>query len=255
MSFEIPESTCELTALGTVRLLGMVRTLPRAPRLFHAASSEIFGQPVQSPPNEQTPMSPINPHGCAKAFAAQMVTLYRNTYGLFAGNGIMYNHESPRRGENFMTRKICRAAAAIKLGLGTELLLGDTAAQRDWGHSRDYVRSMWFTLQHATPDDYVFATGQLHSVQDVVEAAFAVVELDWKRHVKQGTRFPRPAEPLHRLFFWHESRMRMRFRHGALTCSRVQASPLHRPAAPGSKSDSPSILTRRGRLQGSHTDR
>jgi GDPmannose 4,6-dehydratase len=183
--------------MGTLRLLEMVRDLSRAPRVFHAASSEIFGRPVQSPQDEQTPVSPINPYGCAKAFATQMVTLYRKTYGLFACNGIMYNHESPRRGENFVTRKICRAAAAIKLGLETELLLGDTAAQRDWGHSRDYVRGMWLTLQHAMPDDYVFATGQLHSVQDVVEAAFAVVELDWRKHVKQDARFLRPAEPMH----------------------------------------------------------
>jgi len=197
LSFEIAESTCELTAMGTLRLLEMVRDLPRAPRLYHAASSEIFGQPLQSPKDEQTPMRPINPYGCAKAFATQMVTLYRNSYGLFACNGIMYNHESPRRGENFVTRKICRAAAAIKLGLETELLLGDTTAQRDWGHSRDYVRGMWLALQHATADDYVFATGQLHSVQDVVEAAFGVVGLDWRKHVKQDDRFLRPAEPLH----------------------------------------------------------
>jgi len=197
LSFEIAESTCELTAMGTLRLLEMVRDLPRPPRLFHAASSEIFGQPVQSPQDEETPMRPINPYGCAKAFATQMVALYRKTYGLHACNGIMYNHESPRRGENFVTRKICRAAAAIKLGHETELLLGDTTAQRDWGHSRDYVRAMWLTLQHATPDDYVFATGQLHSVQEVVEAAFAVVELDWRKHVKKDARFLRPAEPLH----------------------------------------------------------
>jgi len=197
LSFEIPESTCELTAMGTLRLLEMVRDLARPPRLYHAASSEIFGQPVQSPQDEETPMRPINPYGCAKAFATQMVTLYRKTYGLHACNGIMYNHESPRRGENFVTRKICRAAAAIKLGLETELLLGDTSEQRDWGHSRDYVRGMWLALQHATADDYVFATGQLHSVQDVVEAAFAVVELDWRKHVKQDARFLRPAEPLH----------------------------------------------------------
>lgn len=197
LSFEIPESTCELTAMGTLRLLEMVRDLPQPPRLYHAASSEIFGQPLQSPQDEQTPLRPINPYGCAKAFATQMVSVYRNTYGLFACNGIMYNHESPRRGENFVTRKICRAAAAIKLGLETELLLGDTTAQRDWGHSRDYVRGMWLALQHTTADDYVFATGELHSVQNVVEAAFAVVGLDWKKHVKQDPRFLRPAEPLH----------------------------------------------------------
>ncbi len=196
LSFEIPESTCELTALGTLRLLEMVRDLPKTPRLFHAASSEIFGKPVLAPQDEQTPMLPVNPYGCAKAFARQMVVIYRETHKLFACNGIMYNHESPRRGENFVTRKICRAAAAIKLGLQKDLLLGDTTSQRDWGHARDYVRGMWLTLQQATPEDFVFATGQLHTVQDVVETAFAVVQLNWRDHLKQDQRFMRPAEPL-----------------------------------------------------------
>jgi GDPmannose 4,6-dehydratase len=196
LSFEIPESTCELTAMGTLRLLEMARDLPKAPRIFHAASSEIFGRPEHSPQDEDTPMSPVNPYGCAKAFATQMVKIYRKTYSLFACNGIMYNHESPRRGENFVTRKICRAAAAIKLGHEKELLLGDTTSQRDWGHARDYVRGMWMTLQHETPEDFVFATGQMHSVQDVVETAFGVVGLDWKKYVKQDQRFMRPAEPL-----------------------------------------------------------
>ncbi len=196
LSFEIPESTCEMTAMGTLRLLEMVRDLPKSPRFFHAASSEIFGKPAQYPQDESTPMAPVNPYGCAKAFATQMVTIYRNTFGLFCCNGIMYNHESPRRGENFVTRKICRAAAAIKLGLEKELLLGDTSAQRDWGHARDYVRGMWLTLQHPTAEDFVFATGTLHTVQDVVETAFGVVGLDWQKHVRQDARFMRPAEPL-----------------------------------------------------------
>jgi GDPmannose 4,6-dehydratase len=197
LSFEIPESTCEMTAMGTLRLLEMIRDLPKKPRLFHAASSEIFGRPAKSPQDEQTPMAPVNPYGCAKAFAAQMVAIYRQTHNLFACNGIMYNHESPRRGENFVTRKICHAAAAIKLGLEKELMLGDTTALRDWGHARDYVRGMWLTLQHGTAEDFVFATSKLHSVQDVVETAFAVVKLDWKKFVKHDPRFMRPAEPLH----------------------------------------------------------
>ena len=143
-------------------------------------------------------MLPVNPYGCAKAFARQMVVVYRKTYGLFACNGILYNHESPRRGENFVARKICRAAAAIKLGQQKDLRLGDTSAKRDWGHSRDYVRGMWLALQHKTAEDFVFATGKLHTVQDVVETAFGVVKLDWKDHVKQDdARFIRPAEPLH----------------------------------------------------------
>ena len=196
LSFEIPESTCEMTAMGTLRLLEMVRDLPSPLRLFHASSSEIFGQPAQLPQDEETPFAPVNPYGCAKAFATQMVSVYRRTFGLFACNGIMYNHESPRRGENFVTRKICRAAAAIKLGLERELSLGDTTAQRDWGDARDYVRAMWLTLQHPTAEDFVFATGRTHRVQDVVETAFSAVGLDWQTHVKQDARFMRPAEPL-----------------------------------------------------------
>jgi GDPmannose 4,6-dehydratase len=196
LSFEIPESTCEMTAMGTLRLLEMVRDLPRPPRLFHAASSEIFGRPAQFPQDENTPMAPVNPYGCAKAFATQMVVIYRKNHGLFACNGIMYNHESPRRGENFVTRKICRSAAAIKLGQEKQLLLGDTSSQRDWGDARDYVRGMWLTLQHETPEDYVFATGRLHTVAEVVEVSFDVVGLNWKDYVKQDKRFMRLAEPL-----------------------------------------------------------
>ena len=196
LSFEIPETTCEFTAMGTLRLLEILRDLPDPPRFFHAASSELFGRPSQVPQTETTPFAPINPYGCAKAFATQMVRIYRETHGLFAVNGILFNHESPRRGENFVTRKICRAAAAIKKGLQNELTLGDTRAQRDWGHARDYVRGMWLSLQHATPDDYLFATGKLHSVQDVIETAFAALALDWRKHVKFDAHFLRPAEPL-----------------------------------------------------------
>ncbi|HQC73333.1 MAG TPA: GDP-mannose 4,6-dehydratase, partial [Candidatus Competibacteraceae bacterium] len=196
LSFEIPETTCEFTAMGTLRLLEILRDLPDPPRFFHAASSELFGRPSQVPQTETTPFAPINPYGCAKAFATQMVRIYRETHGLFAVNGILFNHESPRRGENFVTRKICRAAAAIKKGLQNELTLGDTRAQRDWGHARDYVRGMWLSLQHATPDDYLFATGKLHSVQDVIETAFAALALDWRHHVKFDAHFLRPAEPL-----------------------------------------------------------
>lgn len=195
LSFEIPESTCEMTAMATLRLLEMVRDLPSATRFYHASSSEVFGQPLEMPQDEETPLAPVNPYGCAKAFATQMVRVYRHSFGLFACNGITYNHESPRRGENFVTRKICRAAAAIKLGLETELLLGDTSACRDWGHARDYVRGMWLTLQHDSPEDFVFATGRLHSVQEIVELAFAAVQLDWREYVRRDERFMRPAEP------------------------------------------------------------
>ena len=196
LSFEIPESTCEMTAMGTLRLLEMMRDLPKPVRFFHAASSEIFGKPTQVPQNETTPMAPVNPYGCAKAFAAQMVTVYRKAFGMFACNGILYNHESPRRGQNFVTRKICRAAAAIKMGRQKDLSLGDTSARRDWGDARDYVRGMAMTLQQDKPDDFVFATGQLHTVQDVVEIAFDTVGLDWKQHVKRDPRFMRPDESM-----------------------------------------------------------
>ena len=198
LSFEIPESTCEMTATATLRLLEIIRDLPGSPRCYHASSSEVFGTPVQVPQDEETPFNPTSPYGCAKAFATQMVRVYRQAFGLFACNGITYNHESPRRGENFVTRKICRAAAAIKLGLEKELVLGDLTAQRDWGDAREYVRGMWLTLQHGTPEDFVFATGQLHSVQDIVRAAFAVAGLNAESYVRQDERFMRPAEP-HRL--------------------------------------------------------
>ena len=141
-------------------------------------------------------MGPVSPYGCAKAFATTMVKIYRHSFHLFACNGIMYNHESPRRGENFVTRKICRAAAAIKAGTQKELQLGDTSARRDWGYAPDYVKGMWMTLNHPEADDYVFATGQLHSVQDIVETAFAAVNLDWTRFVRQDKRMIRPAEPM-----------------------------------------------------------
>ena len=153
---------------------------------------------MQVPQDEDTPFNPVSPYGCAKAFATQMVRVYRKSFGLFACNGITYNHESPRRGENFVSRKICRAAAAIQLGLEKELTLGDLTAQRDWGDARDYVRGMWLTLQHEAPEDFIFATGVLHSVQDIVEEAFHAVGLDWQPYVRQGERFLRPAEP-HRL--------------------------------------------------------
>jgi GDPmannose 4,6-dehydratase len=194
-SFEQVENTCRITGLGTLRMLELIRKLPKAPRFFHASSSEIFGSPGQIPQDETTPVAPITPYGCAKAFGTQMTCIYRNNFGLFSVNGILYNHESPRRGEGFVTRKICRAAAAIKVGRQRELLLGDTGAQRDWGHARDYVRGMWLALQHETPQDFVFATGRLHSVQDVVEIAFSTAGLDWRSHVKRDPRLLRPSDP------------------------------------------------------------
>jgi GDPmannose 4,6-dehydratase len=195
LSFEIPESTCDLTAMGTLRLLEIVRDLPKSPKLIHASSSELFGRPANTPQDEKTPYAPVTPYGVAKAFATQMVAVYRDSFKLFACNGIMYNHESPRRGENFVTRKICRTAAAIKLGLQKKLVLGDITAERDWGDARDYVRGMWLALQHAAPEDFVFATGRLHSVQQVAEIAFAALGMDWRTYYQRGEELMRPAEP------------------------------------------------------------
>ena len=194
-SFEKVEETCRVTGMGTLRLLELARKLPKPPRFFHASSSEIFGSPQQSPQDETTPCAPITPYGCAKAFGTQMTRIYRKNFGLFAVNGILFNHESPRRGENFVSRKICRAVAAIKTGRQTELILGDTSAQRDWGHARDYVRGMWLALQHAAPDDFVFATGRLHRVQDIVGLAFKAAGLDWHQYVRQEKQFLRPDDP------------------------------------------------------------
>jgi GDPmannose 4,6-dehydratase len=195
VSFEIPESTCEFIAMGTLRLLEIVRDCQPMPKVLLPSSSEIFGQPDSSPQNEMTSMRPTNPYGAAKAFATNMMRIYRDRYGIFACNAICYNHESPRRGESFVTRKITRAAARIKLGLQSELVLGNLDSQRDWGFAPDYVAMFWKMMQQCQPEDYVLATGQLHSVQDWLEQAFRSVSLDWPRHVRQDPKFMRPSEP------------------------------------------------------------
>ena len=195
LSFEQPEQTCDMTGMGTLRLLEIVKAMPKPPKFFHASSSEVFGKPESAPQDENTPFRPVTPYGCAKAFATNMVSVYWQTHGLFACNAILFNHESPRRGENFVTQKICRAAAAIKLGKQNELVLGTITSFRDWGHARDYVRGMWLMLQQDKPADYVLATGELHTVQEVIELAFETVGLDWKKYLKQDPRFMRPVEP------------------------------------------------------------
>ncbi|MDQ3197691.1 MAG: GDP-mannose 4,6-dehydratase [Verrucomicrobiota bacterium] len=195
LSFEIPESTSEEVAMATLRLLEICRDQPQPVRFYHASSSEIFGAAADSPQTEETPFRPASPYGCAKAFATQLAQVYRQAYGLFVCNGILYNHESPRRGENFVTRKIARAAARISRGLDQELVLGNVTARRDWGHAQDYVEAMWRMLQHTEPDDYVVATGETHSVRDFIDAAFAVIDLSPDKFLKLNAAFERPTEP------------------------------------------------------------
>lgn len=194
-SADLAETTCEVTGMGTLRLLQAVRTLGLPCRILHASSSEIFGQPEAAPQDERTPIQPVTVYGCAKAFGTHLVRTFRKSFGLFCVNAILYNHESPRRGESFVTQKICRAAAAIKQGRQQELRLGNTTAQRDWGAARDYVRGMWLALQQEVPDDFIFATGTPHSVQDVVEVAFAAAGLDWREHVRQDPALVRAQDP------------------------------------------------------------
>lgn len=195
-SFEDVEKTCRVTGLGVLPLLEAARHGGKPARFFHASSSQIFGDPEYSPQDEATPVAPTNPYGCAKAFATQLVRVYRQSFKQFAINGILYNHESPRRGKDFVTRKICRAAAAIKHGKQTELVLGDTSVRRDWGYARDYVRGMWLAMQQDAPEDFIFATGKLHTVQDIVQIAFDTVGLDWRKYVRRDEQFVRPADPV-----------------------------------------------------------
>jgi GDPmannose 4,6-dehydratase len=195
LSFEIPESTCEEAGMSTLRLLEIARDQTKPLRFYHASSSEIFGSAKTAPQDENTPLAPSSPYGCAKAFATQLARVYRQSYGLFVCNGILYNHESPRRGENFVTRKITRAAVRIARGLDHELVLGNLTSERDWGRAQDYVNAMWLMLQHDVADDYVVATGETHTVQEFVELAFEAVDLPWQQYVKHDPAFDRPAEP------------------------------------------------------------
>ena len=195
LSFEIPESTCEEIGMATLRLLEIARDQLRPAKFYHASSSEIFGTATVSPQTENTPLQPASPYGCAKAFATQLARVYRESYGLFVCNGILYNHESPRRGENFVTRKIARAVARIARGLDQELSLGSLESRRDWGRAQDYVAAMWLMLQQDKPGDYIVATGKTHSVRDFVEAAFAVVNLPSEKYVNHNPAFDRPADP------------------------------------------------------------
>lgn len=195
LSFEIPESTCEEAGMATLRLLEIARDQTQPVKFYHASSSEIFGNSEDVPQTEETPLQPASPYGCAKAFATQLARIYRQSYQLFVCNGILYNHESPRRGENFVTRKIARTAARISRGLDDTLVLGNLESRRDWGRAQDYVRAMWLMLQHEKADDYIVATGEMHSVRDFVESAFQIVNLPWEKFVKHDPAFDRVADP------------------------------------------------------------
>ncbi len=193
VSFDVPEYTGDVTALGTVRLLEAIRESGLKTRFYNASSSEMFGS---SPPpqNESTPFHPRSPYAAAKVYAHWMTSNYRDGYGVFACNGILFNHESPRRGETFVTRKVTRAAARIKLGVQDKLFLGNLEAKRDWGFAGDYVEAMWMMLQQDAPDDYVIATGETHSIRELLDCAFAILDLDWKRYVEIDARYYRPTE-------------------------------------------------------------
>lgn len=192
-SFEIPEYTGDVTGLGVTRLLEAVRRVSPSSRLYQASSSEMFGE--SSPPqSELTPFRARSPYGAAKIYAHNMVRCYREAHGLFACCGILFNHESERRGLNFVTRKISNAVARISLGLQDKVELGNMDARRDWGYSPDYVRAMWMMLQQDTPEDYVVGTGESHSVQDFVECAFAYEGLDWRKYVVVNEAYMRPAD-------------------------------------------------------------
>ncbi len=194
VSFDIPEYTSEIVALGAVRLLEAIRRTGVKSKFYQASSSELYGKVVETPQRETTPFHPRSPYACAKAYAYYITQNYREAYGMFAVNGILFNHESPRRGETFVTRKITRAATRIKLGLQEKLHLGNLDAKRDWGFAGDYVEGMWRMLQADQPDDYVLATGETHSVREFLEETFRCLELDYRDYVEFDERYLRPAE-------------------------------------------------------------
>ena len=194
VSFEIPEFTAQAGALGTLRLLEAVRAHCPEARVYNASSSEMFGKVAEVPQKETTPFYPRSPYGCAKVFAHQICVNYREAYGLHISNGILFNHESPRRGETFVTRKITKAAARIHAGLQKELLLGNLEAKRDWGYAKEYVEAMWLMLQQETPDDYVVATGETHTIKDFLDEAFGCLRLDWHEYVGIDKNYYRPSE-------------------------------------------------------------
>jgi GDPmannose 4,6-dehydratase len=200
ISFDQPIYTTNVTGLGTLNLLEAVKLIKPSIKIYQASSSEMFGNSIDEDgyQRETTPMNPVSPYGCAKVFSYHIAKNYRNSYNMFISNGILFNHESPRRGTNFVTNKVCKEAVKIKLGLSNELKLGNLDATRDWGHAKDYVKAMWMILQEDKSDDFVCSTGISHSVKDLCEYVFSKLELDYKIYVKQDEKFLRPEE-LHNL--------------------------------------------------------
>jgi GDPmannose 4,6-dehydratase len=198
-SWDEPILTAEFAAVGATSMLEAIREVDPSIRFYQASSSEIFGEPRETPQSEETAPSPVTPYGVAKAYAHFIAASYRRRYGMFTCCGILYNHESPLRPVHFLPRKVAHAAAAISLGLESELVLGDLSARRDWGYAGDYVRAMWLMLQHSEPGDYVVATGVSHSVEELVDHAFAAVGLDWRDHIRSDPSLYRGAAELHDL--------------------------------------------------------
>jgi GDPmannose 4,6-dehydratase len=194
VSFDVPEYTGEVTGLGTLRILEAIREVGIQPKFYQASSSELYGLVQEVPQTEKTPFYPRSPYAVAKLYAYWITVNYRESYNMFACNGILFNHESPRRGETFVTRKITRAVAAIKLGQQNKLYLGNLDAKRDWGFAGDYVEAMWLMLQQDKPDDYVIATGETHSVREFLDEAFSYLDLDWQNYVEIDPMYYRPAE-------------------------------------------------------------
>ena len=196
ISFDQPLYTAQATGIGTLNVLEAVRSFNPKIKIYQASSSEMFGNSIDQDgfQRESTSMNPVSPYGCAKVFYYNICRNYRNSYGMYISNGILFNHESPRRGTNFVTNKVCKEAVKIKLGLSNKLALGNLDATRDWGHAKDYVEAMWLILQRESPEDYVCSTGVSHSVKDLVEYVFGKLDLDWKDYVVQDEKFLRPEE-------------------------------------------------------------